>query len=127
MAGGLRAWARATPARLLAKAIHTDLWQTISRPLRYFFDAFLSESLWPDLAWNALLALAVDCVLLAVVFGLDADYLEASAAASARIYARLQRMRRVRAVGRGSAAARRCSACRWRRGGAGPARSSGGS
>ena len=64
-------------------------------PLRYFFDAFLSENLWPDLAWNALLALAVDLVLLAVVFGLDAHYLEASASVSARIYARIQRMRRV--------------------------------
>ncbi len=63
--------------------------------MRYFFDALLSENLWPDLAWNALLALAVDLVLLVVVFGLDAHYLEASASASARIYARIQRMRRV--------------------------------
>ncbi len=80
---------------LLAKAVHTDVWQTISHPLRYFFDAFLSENLWPDLAWNAALALLVDLVLLAVVFGLDAHFLEASASASARIYARIQRMRRV--------------------------------
>ncbi len=80
---------------VLADAVKTDIWQTVSRPLRYFFDAFLSENLWPDLAWNALLALAVDLVLLAVVFGLDAHYLEASASASARIYTRIQRMRRV--------------------------------
>ena len=37
----------------LRKAIHTDVWQAVSTPLRYFFEAFLSENLWPDLAWNA--------------------------------------------------------------------------
>jgi hypothetical protein len=79
----------------LDRAVHTDVWRAASLPLRYFFDAFLSERLWPDLAWNAALALAVDAALVGLIFGLDANYLEASAAASARIYARLQRVRRV--------------------------------
>ncbi len=82
-------------AEWLRKAAHTDLWRAVSTPLRYFFDAFLSENLWPDLAWNGLLALLVDVALVGVVFGLDVQYMEASAAVSARIYARLQRMRRV--------------------------------
>jgi hypothetical protein len=85
--GGVAEW--------LTAAVHTEIWQTVSQPLRWFLDAFLSERLWPDLAWNAGLALAVDLVLVGIVFGLDAHYLEASAAVSARIYARLQRMRRV--------------------------------
>ncbi len=42
-----------------------------------------------------MLALLVDVVLLAVVFGMDAHYLESSTAASARIYARIRRMRRL--------------------------------
>ena len=82
-------------AELLRKATHTDVWRVVSTPLRYFFDAFLSENLWPDLAWNGLLALLVDLALVGLVFGLDVQYMEASAAVSARIYARLQRMRRV--------------------------------
>ena len=106
---------------VLARAVKTDVWRTVSRPLSYFFDAFLSENLWPDLAWNALLALTVDLVLLAVVFGLDAEYLEASASASARIYARLQRMRRVGPSGaaRGGKALFRLPMAPWW-GGAGP-------
>ena len=83
------------------RVVHTDIWQTVSRPLRYFFEAFLARDLWPDLAYYAAMALTVDLALLAVVFGLDAHYLEASAAASARIYARLQRMRRVGPSGGG--------------------------
>ena len=85
--GGVEPWLR--------RAVRSDVWQAVSTPLRYFFDALLSERLWPDLAWNGLLALAVDLALLGLVFGLDVQYLEASAAVSARIYARLQRMRRV--------------------------------
>ncbi len=85
--GGAAEWLRA--------AVHTDVWQAVSQPLRYFFYAFLSEKLWPDLAWNGLLALLVNVVLLGAVFGMDAQYLEASVSASARIYARIQRVRRV--------------------------------
>jgi Putative ABC exporter len=100
LAGGV-AWrvgllpGRAGAADWLRAAVHTDVWQVVSQPLRYYFDAFLSENLWPDLAWNGLLALLVDVVLLGVVFGMDAQYMEASVSASARIYARIQRMRRV--------------------------------
>ena len=79
----------------LARPFNTDVWRTVSQPLSYFFDAFLSEKLWPDLAWNALLALLVDLVLLGVVFGMDAQYLEASVSASAGFTPELQRMRRV--------------------------------
>jgi Putative ABC exporter len=86
---------RGAATEWLREAVHTDVWLAVSQPLRYFFDAFLSENLWPDLAWNGLLALLVDVALLGVVFGMDAQYMEASVSASARIYARIQRMRRV--------------------------------
>ena len=85
--GGAAEWLRA--------AVHTDFWQAVSQPLRYFFNAFLSERLWPDLAWNGMLSLVVNVVLLGVVLGMDAHYMEASVSASARIYARIQRIRRV--------------------------------
>jgi hypothetical protein len=72
----------------------SDAWYYISTPLRWFFEAGTAKELWPDLVQSALLAAVVDLVLLGVVFFVDAQYMEASAAASARIYARLQRMRR---------------------------------
>jgi hypothetical protein len=81
-------------AGLVADVTHTPLWQALTQPLRWFFDAFLAERLWPDLAASAAKALGVDAVLLLAVFALDADSLEATAASSARAYAQLQRFRR---------------------------------
>lgn len=79
---------------LLQSMTTTPTWEVISTPLRWFFDAFLSEQLWPDLLVNAAKAALVDFALLGVVFALDADYLEAAATSSSRIYARIQRLRR---------------------------------
>jgi hypothetical protein len=89
-AGGL------SPGRLweaAEAALASDLWQAVSWPLRSFFDVMVAERLWPDLARPAAVGLLVNLALVGVVFALDAHYLEASAAASARLYARLQRMR----------------------------------
>jgi hypothetical protein len=69
------------------------LWRWAARPLRWFFDAFLATS-GIELAQYALLALLVDLAMFGVVLALDAGYQEASASASARIYARLQQIRR---------------------------------
>lgn len=79
---------------LLESVTSTSTWQVVSTPLRWFFDAFLSERLWPDLVVNVGLAMSVNLVLLGVVFALDANYLEAAATSSARIYAQIQRFRR---------------------------------
>ena len=108
----------------LCAAVHSDVWLTVSQPLRYFFNTFLSQRLWPDLAWNALLALLVDVMMLGVVFGMDAQYLEASTAASAGFT--LEFAKYVASARPRRAAAERTSAYRWRRGGAAPVRSSGG-
>src|SRR5262249_28244145 len=79
---------------LVESATAAPWWHTVSTPLRWFFEAFLAERLWPDLVMYASLALAVDLVLLGVVFALDANYLESVATSSARIYAQIQRFRR---------------------------------
>jgi hypothetical protein len=62
-------------------------------PLRWFVETFTAEELWPDYVLYSLLSLLVDGVLVAIVLGLDAHYLEAAAAASEKTYARLQRLR----------------------------------
>lgn len=63
-------------------------------PARWFVGAFSAEQLWPDLVQWAALALAVDGVLLLLLFALDAHYLEAAAVASERRYAQAQQVRR---------------------------------
>jgi hypothetical protein len=68
-------------------------YRVVSWPLRSFFDVMLADRLWPDLVAPLAVSLAVLTALLGVVFLLDAHYLEAAAAASARTYAKLQRMR----------------------------------
>jgi hypothetical protein len=88
----------ASPARWSPQAVAERLadapaWRAVSLPLSWFFEAMLAARLWPDLVVHFALAAAVNVALLGVVFGLDAHYLEASAAASACLYARLQRLR----------------------------------
>ena len=68
--------------------------QILIAPPSWFVLAFTAEQVWPDLVQWAVLALAVNGVLLLLIFALDAHYLEASAVASERQYARLQRLRR---------------------------------
>jgi hypothetical protein len=93
------------PRDIVARMAAAPTWQVALVPLRWFFDAFLAERS-PDLLLYGGLALSVDLVLLGVVFALDADYLEAAAASSARIYSQIQRFRRggMAAAGRGAKA-----------------------
>jgi hypothetical protein len=81
------------PRELVEKALATTTWKVVSWPLHWFFDAFTATG-WADLIESASLAALVNVALVFVVFALDADYLEAGAAASARLYARAQRLRR---------------------------------
>jgi hypothetical protein len=78
---------------LAAALSRTPLWQTISLPLVPFVETILARQLWPDLVVFFLLAAGVNLALMGVIVLLDADYLEASAVASARLYARLQQAR----------------------------------
>ncbi len=62
-------------------------------PFQPFVRAFTAERLWPDLvAWSSLAA-ALDAAMLGLILVLNAQYLEASATASARRYERLQMAR----------------------------------
>ncbi|HEY7423183.1 MAG TPA: putative ABC exporter domain-containing protein [Gemmataceae bacterium] len=90
--GGVAEWGE--PHELLRHVQDTQAWKIVSWPLRWFFVAFMAERLYPDLLVSAGLATLVDLVLVGIVFALDAQFLEASATASARIYARMQRLRR---------------------------------
>jgi hypothetical protein len=78
---------------LLVELERSEVAQVLLAPFRWFVSAFTAERLWPDLVQWAGLGLLVDACLLAVVFALDAHYLETSAAASERAYARLQQLR----------------------------------
>jgi hypothetical protein len=68
--------------------------QWLLTPLTWFVQAATAERIWPSLIQWSALALLVILIMLALVFALDAQYLEASAAASEKLYARLQQVRR---------------------------------
>jgi hypothetical protein len=82
------------PMELLQQVLHSPTVAAIVAPFRPFVWTFSSDRAWPDLIeWSAL-SLIIDLTLLGVVLALNGQFLEASAAASARIYSRLQRARR---------------------------------
>jgi hypothetical protein len=83
--------------RLIASPVVTAL----VTPFRWFIDLFTAERLWPDLVRSAALVLALNAVMLGLIFVLDARYLEVAAGISERIYARRQR---VMATGGGAVA-----------------------
>ena len=89
--GSPRQW---QPEELFHKLLNAPAWKIVSWPLRSFFEVITAERLWPDLVQSSALAMLVNLLLVGVIFALDAQYLEAAAAASARIYARMQRLRR---------------------------------
>lgn len=84
----------ATPAEIVDRALRSAWVTAVTTPFRPFVMAYASEKLWPDLVGWSSLAAAVDIALLAVVLGLNARFVEASAAASARIYDRIRKARR---------------------------------
>lgn len=81
-------------AHVLENVERSPVGTVLLMPFRPFVLAFTAERLWPDLAVGAGLSLLVDLVLLAVVIGLNFEFLEVSARVSARRYALLQRARR---------------------------------
>jgi Putative ABC exporter len=62
-------------------------------PFEVFSHTILAARLFPDLVCWGAGALAIDALLLALVFKLDADYLESAAAISQKLYEKLQRMK----------------------------------
>jgi hypothetical protein len=89
--GSPRQW---QPRELMEKMLDAPAWKIVTAPLRSYFDVVAAERLWPDLVRPAALAALLNLVLVGVIFALDAQYLEAAASASARTYARMQRLRR---------------------------------
>lgn len=88
-------------ADLLSKPPMT-VWRTIrdsaalriaTVPFRPFAEIYTAERLWPDLTLWGTIGLAMNLAMIAVLFLLDARYLEAADAASERIYKAIERMR----------------------------------
>jgi hypothetical protein len=82
----------AGPLEALARVERSPVAAVVLSPFRWFILAFTAERIWPDLIGYGALGLAVDGALIAMVFALDASYLEAASAASARRFAKLQRL-----------------------------------
>jgi hypothetical protein len=62
-------------------------------PFRPFAEVFTAERLWPDLVLWGALALALDVLLIVAIFLLNARYIETADAYSAKVYARIERLR----------------------------------
>jgi hypothetical protein len=87
-------WDRAGLILLIPELSHAPVLSVILAPFRWFIEAFTAERLWPDLVLWSGLCVAVNAVVVLVIMTLDAQYLETAAAASERVYVRLQRLRR---------------------------------
>lgn len=84
--GNLREWALRLESSPVTQALLT--------PLRWFVLAYTAERFFPDFVSYGSLGLLVDVFLIALIFRLDANYLETAALASERLYAQLERFRR---------------------------------
>jgi hypothetical protein len=92
----VQAWSTAPEQDLpaiLERMEESTVWHVVRAPLSWFTNAYSAERLWPDLIQWAGLAFLVDVILVALIFTLDAQYLEAAAAASERLYALRQKLR----------------------------------
>lgn len=72
----------------------SDVGRILLLPVRCFFEALTAERLWPDLVQWSLASVVVLGALVGLIFLFDAQYLEAAATASERLYARMERIRR---------------------------------
>ncbi len=103
------AWAQrsARPDRLAAHVNDTRVGRAVLAPFGVFARATLATRFFPTgLGWAAAAA-GIDAALVAVVVGLDANYLEAAATASAKRYDRVARIRRAGLAGMASPASAR--------------------
>jgi hypothetical protein len=77
----------------LQRVEQSQVLQWIVTPFRWYVRMVTARQLWPDFVRWGGICLTVNAGLLALVYLLDASYLESSAAASERRYAKLARMR----------------------------------
>jgi hypothetical protein len=80
------------PIQWMAAAERYSIFRLALAPLRWFTEVFAARSAADLIVWGSS-ALLVNLIMVLVVFLLDVQFLEASASASERHYARLQRMR----------------------------------
>lgn len=80
-------WDGQEMARLV---LDSSAWRAVTYPVESFFAAMVARG-WESLWLPALIGLGVNLLLLAALFAFDANYLESAAAASAHLYARMQR------------------------------------
>jgi hypothetical protein len=76
----------------MAAAERYPVFQWALAPLRWFTEVFAAQGIGDLIVWGSS-ALLVNLIMVLVVFLLDVQFLEASASASERHFARLQRMR----------------------------------
>lgn len=81
------------PSTLMDRLNNSPVVAVVLTPFRWFTEAITAQRLWPDLVRAVVFSGLVNTGLLALVFAFDAQYLEAAATASARLYTRLQRIR----------------------------------
>ncbi len=79
---------------MLGEFRNSPLGSILVAPVDVFVRAFAAESLYPDLLVWGLAALAIDGALLGILIWADANYFEAAALQSQRLYQRWQRARR---------------------------------
>jgi hypothetical protein len=93
VAPAVAAASRAGAAEFVSSLQNSTAAQVLLAPFTVFTRVFTARAIFPDLLLWASAAAAIDVALLVLVLRLDADYLEAAAAASRRVRERLERMR----------------------------------
>lgn len=78
---------------VLGRLEQSPVVRIVVTPFRPFVMTFTAQRVWPDLVVQAAISTAIDVALLGIVLGLNFEFLELSATASARRYALLQRAR----------------------------------
>jgi len=86
-------WLQRDWLQILDDVLSNPIAQIVLAPMQCFIDTLTAQTVWPDLLRGAGLSLLVNVLMILVIFSLDAQFLEASAAASEKLYMRLQRVR----------------------------------
>src|SRR5262245_5665480 len=86
----------------LERIEQSQILQWIVTPFRWYVRVLTVRQFWPDFVQWAGTCLAINCGMVALVYLLDASYLESTAVASERRYARVARMRSAGTLGAAS-------------------------
>ena len=78
--------------QMVQPILDSTLWKTFIWPLTSFFQLLTAQS-WAELGLPLLVAVGLNVLMVVLLFGLDAQFLEQSAAGSAALYARILRAR----------------------------------